>query len=598
MNFFKMFLAGLLAFVVGGFVTTFLWIFILVGLAGSMEKSVLVEQNSILKIDLEEEIVDAPPALPWSSFNMATMEMTPSLTLFKALRAIEAAQNDDRIKGIYLRLNGKGGASIAIAEELREAIVAFKKSGKFVVAYNEVYGQGGYYLASAADKIYLQPQGAISWQGLNFTLMFYKGLFDKLDIQYEVFRPTVCKYKSAVEPYFLTKMSDANREQMQQLVQSMWGTLSSAVAESRGIELAKLNALTDSLAVSEPAEALKNGFVDSLIYEDQMNDVFKGLGVEADSKGEYKMITLGEYAAQVSADVKNISASQIAIVYAQGAIVDGEGVGAEIYGNTLAKTIADVRKDDKIKAVVLRVNSPGGSALASDVIWREVELLKKEKPVIVSMGSYAASGGYYIACPADVIIADRTTLTGSIGVFGAFPIVGDLMRDKLGITFDGVKSNTSADMGSSVMGLGVIRPLNAAERIFIMKSIDKVYATFTGNVAAGRNLPIEKVLEIAGGRVWSGTDALNIGLIDSYGGLGTAISIAADKAGLGDKYFVKEITEKPEGIAAIFSMINAQVKAEFALDELGLMLKPYQKAQEMMKQQGVLMYCPYDIDVR
>ena len=393
MNFIKTFLAGLLAVVVGTFLVFFLWIFILLGIAGSMEKSVAVHPESILKIDFSEVLTDAPSSDPLAGLDLMTLQTQRQLPLLKALRALEAARDDDRIKGIYLRMNGTGGVTgSAILEELREALVEFKQSGKFIVAYNETYSQGGYYLASVADKIYMQPEGMMEWAGLSMNLMFYKGLLDKLDLKAEVFRPTACKYKSAVEPYIYDKMSDANREQMQQLVSSMWGVIAESVAEARGIELKTLNEMADRLEVALPGEALEKGLVDSLIYEDQMEDVFAELGVSDD----YDFVTLGDYAAQVGADLKNISADQVAVVYADGQIVDGEGYGKEIYGNTLAAKIAGVRDNEKVKAVVLRVNSPGGSALASDVIWREIELLRAEKPVIVSMGSYAASGGYYI----------------------------------------------------------------------------------------------------------------------------------------------------------------------------------------------------------
>ena len=386
MNFIKTFLAAILAFVVGSFLVFFLWIFILLGIAGSMEKTVAVHAESILKIDFSDVLTDAPSSDPFAGIDFATLRSTRQLPLMKALRALEAAKDDSRIKGIYLRMNGNGGVmGAALLEELREAVVDFKQSGKFVVAYDETYSQGKYYLASAADKIYMQPEGAMDWSGLAFNLMFYKGLLDKLDIKAEVFRPTACKYKSAVEPYILPKMSDANREQMQALVNSMWNTIAGSVAEARGIDLKELNRITDKLEVSLPEDALEHGFVDSLIYEDQMKDIFAELGVASDSDGEYNFITLGEYASQVGADLKNISADQVAVVYADGAIVDGEGFGKEIYGNTLAATLAGVRDDEKVKAVVLRVNSPGGSALASDVIWREMELLKAEKPVVVSM---------------------------------------------------------------------------------------------------------------------------------------------------------------------------------------------------------------------
>lgn len=592
MNFIKTFLAAILAFVVGSVVVVFLWVFILLGIAGSMEKTVAVHSGSILKVDFSEVLTDAPSNDPFAGLDIMTLQSTRMLPLMKALRAVEAAKDDPRIEGIYLRMNGNGGVmGTALLEELREAIVDFKQSGKFVVAYDEVYSQGKYYLATAADKIYMQPEGAIDWSGLSFNLMFYKGLLDKLDVKAEVFRPTACKYKSAVEPYILPKMSDDNREQMQALVNSMWKTIAGTVAEARGIDLDELNRLTDKLAVSLPEDALEHGFVDSLVYEDQMDDVFAELGVEADTDGDYNYISLGDYASQVSADLKNISADQVAIVYADGAIVDGEGLGKEVYGNTLAATLADVRDDEKVKAVVLRVNSPGGSALASDIIWREMELLKAEKPVIVSMGFYAASGGYYISCPADVIVADKLTLTGSIGVFGMYLNTIDALKNKLGITFDAVKSNTSA-------GMGATSPLTPAERASIMRGVDKVYTTFTNLVAQGRNLPVEKVLDIAGGRVWSGEDALGIGLIDTYGGLKTAIALAVDKAGLGENYRVKEVVEQPTGFAAFFSSLNVGIREAMTRSELGLLMKEYKQVQEATSQQGIVMYYPFKLDLR
>ena len=588
MNFVKTFLAGLLAVVVGTFLVFFFWIFILLGIAGSMEKSVVVHPESILKIDFSEVLTDAPSSDPLAGIDLMTLQTTRQLSLFKALRAIEAAGADDRIKGIYLRMNGEGGVTgSALLEELREALLEFKQSGKFIIAYNETYSQGQYYLASVADKIYLQPEGGMDWSGLSSNVMFYKGLLDKLDLRAEVFRPTACKYKSAVEPFILDKMSSANREQMQALVNSMWGTISGAVCESRGIDSVKMRRITDNLQVTLPEEALEYGFVDSLVYEDQMEDVFAELGVSDDCD----FITLGDYASQVGADLKNISADQVAIVYADGQIVDGEGYGKEIYGNTLAAKIAGVREDEKVKAVVLRVNSPGGSALASDVIWREVELLRAEKPVVVSMGSYAASGGYYISCPADVIVADRLTLTGSIGVFGMILDTREALKNKLGITIDGVKSNASSSFLAT-------EPLTPIQRSMIMRGVDKVYTTFTNDVAEGRNLPIDKVLDIAGGRVWSGADALGIGLIDTYGGLKTAIALAMDKADLGDNYRVTEVTETPTGFAAFIASLNVSVREAFTRSELGLMMKDYNTVREAFRQQGVLMYSPYKVEMR
>lgn len=592
MNFIKTFLAALLAFVLGSLAILLFGMFILFAIAGSMERTVTVKEGSILRIDFSEVINDAPSSDPLAGFDFRTLQSTRQLSLLKVLRTLEAAAADDRIEGIYLRMNGMGGVTgTALIEELREAIELFKQSGKFVVSYNETYSQGQYYLASAADRIYLQPEGGMDWSGLSTSLMFYKGLFDKLDLKAEVFRPTVCKYKSAVEPYILDRMSEANREQMQALVDSMWGTIAEAVAASRGIDVEQLNEIADKLQVTLPEDALKYGFVDGLLYEDQMKEVFAELGVEDDGEGNYNFVSLGDYASMVGVDLDNLGADRVAVVYADGQIVDGEGYGDAVYGNSLAAELADVRRDEKVKAVVVRVNSPGGSALASDVIWREMELLRAEKPVVVSMGSYAASGGYYISCPADVIVADRLTLTGSIGVFGMFLNPIDALKNKLGITIDGVKSNTSAGMGS-------IEPLTPAQRASIMRGVDKVYETFTQDVAAGRNLPIEKVLDIAGGRVWSGNDALGIGLIDAYGGLKTAIALAVDKAGLGEDFRVVEVTQQPSGLAAMLSTLNVSVRKAFVRSELQELFGDYDRVQRLLRMQGVLMYSPYEVELR
>ena len=592
MNFIKTFLAALLAFVLGSLAILLFGMFILFAIAGSMERTVTVKEGSILRIDFSEVINDAPSSDPLAAFDFRTLQSTRQLSLLKVLRTLEAAAVDDRIEGIYLRMNGTGGVTgTALIEELREAIELFKQSGKFVVAYNETYSQGQYYLASAADRIYLQPEGGMDWSGLSTSLMFYKGLFDKLDLKAEVFRPTVCKYKSAVEPYILDRMSEANREQMQALVDSMWGTIAEAVAASRGIDVERLNEIADKLQVTLPEDALKYGFVDGLLYEDQMKEVFAELGVEDDGEGNYDFVSLGDYASMVGVDLDNLGADRVAVVYADGQIVDGEGYGDAVYGNSLAAELADVRRDEKVKAVVVRVNSPGGSALASDVIWREMELLRAEKPVVVSMGSYAASGGYYISCPADVIVADRLTLTGSIGVFGMFLNPIDALKNKLGITLDGVKSNASAGMGS-------VEPLTPAQRASIMRGVDKVYETFTQDVAAGRNLPIEKVLDIAGGRVWSGSDALGIGLIDAYGGLKTAIALAVDKAGLGENFRVVEVTQQPSGLAAMLSTLNVSVRKAFVRSELQELFGGYDRVQRLLRMQGVLMYSPYEVELR
>ncbi len=592
MNFAKTFLAALLALVVGFFVVSFFWVILLVALAGSSSESISIDENSILKIDLSEAITDAPSKSPFAGLDFMTLQSTEQIHLLKALSAIKAAAEDERIEGIYLNFTGSGGVvGTATMEELRAAIADFKLSGKFVVSYNEVYSQGGYYLASVADKIYLQPEGGMDFTGLSSGTMFFKGLFDKLDIKAEIFRPTSCKYKSAVEPYFLKKMSKENRAQMQQLINSMWSTISAEVAASRSISVEKLNLLADNLSVTLPEEALEYGFVDGLIYEDQMRDKFIELGVELGEDEEPEFVSLGDYASQLTPDVDKIGAEKVAVIYANGAIVSGYGSEDQVYGNALAEELAELREDDDIKAVVLRVNSPGGSALASDVIWREMELLKAEKPVVVSMGSYAASGGYYIAAPADVILADKMTLTGSIGVFGAMFDLSETMQDKLGITYDEVNSNENS-------GFSQFKSLTSVQRRAIMRGVDKVYDRFTSLVAEGRNLPIEKVLSVAEGRVWSGEEALKLGLVDGIGGIEMAIAMAAEKADLGDEYRVVEKIDTPEGLAAVLASLNVELKQRFELSELGGAVKEYNAVREVMEQSGIVMYSPYRVEFK
>ena len=591
MKFMKTFLAALLAVVVGGVVSSLLWVFIFIGLAGSMESTTAVKPNSVLVVDLAEDITDAPSANPLGAIDFQSFSVRKTLSLAQVLRSVEAAKKDDRIKGIYLRLNGEGSMDVAAVEEMRAALEDFKQSGKFVVSYNENYSQVLYYLASVSDKIYLQPEGGMSWQGLSSTLMFYTGLFEKLNIKVDIFRPTACKYKSAVEPYFLKKMSPENRRQMASLADSSWEVIVDAVSAARGIDKKVLNNLADKLAVSMPEEALAHNFVDALIYEDQMNGVFAELGVELNDDGECELVSLGEYSKQV-VDLQNISADKIAVVYAEGQILDGSGEQEAIYGETMAATIKSVRLDDKIKAVVLRVNSPGGSALASDVMWREIELLKAEKPVIISMGSMAASGGYYISAPGDVIVSNKMTLTGSIGVFGMIMNPNELLTKKVGVTFDSVSTNEHSTLGSFGHNM------DAAERAVIMKGVDKVYTRFTSLVAEGRNLPIEKVLDIAAGRVWTGVQAQEIGLVDALGGLNNAIAIAAEKADL-ENYRVEEITGVEDPFMALMSQFGAKIKASILRSEMDSETYAlYNKVKNITSKNGVMAMMPYEIEFR
>jgi len=597
MKFFKIFLATLLAMVVGTVLSWVLCLVIFVGMAGSMEGTTqaVITPQTIVKIDLAENISEAPTKNPMAGFDFATMTMAKSTHLLKVLQSIEAAKGDARVKGIYLNFTGLGGITTGAMEEVRAALVDFKQSGKFVVAYNETYSQGGYYLASVADKIYLHPEGGFWWVGLAQTSIFMKGALDKLGLKAEAFRPTACKYKSAVEPYIRKNFSPENRAQSQMMVDDMWSVLVGSIAESRNLDAKKLMRLADKLEVSQPEDALKHGLVDALIYEDEMEAKFAEYGVEKGADGKFNIISLGDYMT-LAPVMPKFGAPAVGIVYAEGQVFDGEGEDDNVYSVNVSKTLRKAREDKDIKAVVFRVNSPGGSALASDVIWREVELLRKEKPVIVSMGSYAASGGYYISAGADAIVADKLTLTGSIGVFGMLLEGEDMLNKKLGLTTDVVKTGAAADCGANVMGVGV-RKITDLERKAMLRSVDKVYDTFTTKVANGRNLPMDKVLELAQGRVWSGTRAVELGLADANGGLREAIAIAADKAGVVDNFRVTEVLEELSPIAQMMQQLNMQAKAYLFDTETLEVAEYYNSLKRELAREGVQAYCPYSFAI-
>ena len=585
LTFGTVFLASLLAVVAGSVETVLFWIFVFSGISTIMAPEVKsVPDKAILHINLAESLVDAPSKNPMGTFDLMSMTQTSQLTIYDALRALESAAKDERIEGIYINMVGGGSADMTLLEELRAAIIQFKQSGKWVVAYNETYSQGVYYISSVADKVYMQPEGTFDWSGLEMSTIFFKGLFDKLGIKVDILRPTACKYKSAVEPYFLTEMSDENREQMQELADHMWGVIVDGVAESRGVSVEELNRLADELAVVLPSQALEHKLIDGVKYADQMEALFEEeYGIE-----EPEYISLGDYASSLISDPKRASAPKVAIVYANGDVIDGSGSDDNIYGYTLSQTLREVAEDDDIKSVVLRVNSPGGSALASDLIWREMENLKAKKPVIVSMGSYAASGGYYISAPADAIVADRSTLTGSIGVFGMMPSYGDALEDKLGITVDAVKTNANAGMGNG------FEALSSTQYRAMMQGVDRVYERFTSLVAEGRNLTIERVLEIAEGRVWSGEQAQKIGLVDTCGGLTSALAIAIDKAELGDNYQVVEVMDEADGWMAMLNSLGVKARqAMTSRSELGELYNEYRRLEQMVGKEGIYTVCPY-----
>ncbi len=584
MNFFKIFFATLFSIIICTLIIIPISLGVIIGALGmSVTSAEQPKSESVLVIDLNEQIVDTPDTNPLAIFDLATMSIGGKLTTLDVISAIEAAAMDDNIKGIYIRPFAYSAIPMATLEEIRDEVEKFKQSGKFVIAFADTYSQGGYFLSSVADKVYLQPQGMVIWQGIAANTMYYKELLDKLDINVEIFRPEKCLYKSAVEPLIRTDMSPENREQSTYLVESLWSTITDDVAKSRLTTTSLLNHYANHLTTFIAEQARVVGLVDELIYEDQIEPVFEQLGVKLNSKKQANRVTLSQYIAyrdlfQTTKETNN----EVAVIYAEGTIVDGEGQIGEVGGDALAKLIQRTRTDKSVKSVVLRVNSPGGSALASDVVWREMELLREQKPVVVSMGAYAASGGYYISAPADIIVANRLTITGSIGVYGVMMDTQEALSTKLGVTSDSAMSNSSADF------MRRSRALNPTERVVMKRSVDQVYDRFTSLVSSGRNLSSERVAQLAQGRVWSGEEAHNLGLVDAMGGLKMAILLAAEKGGVADNFKIVEKSLLPEGWDAIFASVSNKISSPFdSYSEIIDQLKPYN---------GVMMFSPLRVE--
>ncbi|MBQ4589779.1 MAG: signal peptide peptidase SppA [Bacteroidaceae bacterium] len=517
-DFIKFTFASVLGVVLAGIIFTILGIVTMVGMVASSDTETVVKENSIFVLDLEgtlsERVQDNP-------FQTLMGEENQAYGLDDILASIQKAKDNEDIKGIYLQ-TAFLETSFASLEEIRHALLDFKESGKFIVAYADQYTQDMYYLASVADKIIVNPQGSISWHGLASQPIFFKDLLKKVGVEMQIFK--VGTYKSAVEPFIATEMSDANREQVTAFLSSIWGRLLEDVSASRNIPVETLNKYANEMMDLQPAETyLANGLADTLLYKDGVLDYLKEIsGREADES--LRTLSLE--------DMKNVkrntpldkSGNIIAVYYAFGGIDDSTSPEEGINSEKVIKDLRKLREDETIKAVVLRVNSPGGSAYGSEQIWREVVLLKEKKPVIVSMGDYAASGGYYISCAADYIVADPTTLTGSIGIFGMFPNMEELLTDKLGLHFDMVKTNKFADMGT------LARPFNSDERAAMQNYINNGYKLFVKRCADGRGMSMEAIEKIAEGRVWTGATAKELGLVDELGGLNKAIEIAAQKA--------------------------------------------------------------------
>lgn len=590
--FFKTFFASLLAFVVGGIFFVVLGVMFVVGIGLSAVSSGVdassvstPSSHSILKIDLSVPIVDNPVQERISSLERLTMGSGFEMPMLNVLGAIQRAKADKHIDGIYLNINPAASIGLATMEELRNALLDFKEgSDKFIIAYSDFYTQKSYYLSSVADRIYMNPQGSLLWKGMASNVIFYKGLLDKLGVQPEVVRHGA--YKSAVEPFIMDKMSPENRLQTEKLIGTIWNHVVSQVAQARSIDSIALQRYASELTINDAEQAVAKGLVDSLAYGADMDSLLAGM-TDQETPNYY---AFEDYVAQSVA--VNKSDNLIAVVYADGEIVDGDAPQPMVGGETLAAKLAELRDQDEVKGVVLRVNSPGGSALASEVIWHEMELLRDKKPVIVSMGDMAASGGYYISCPADAILASPTTITGSIGVFGLLFNAQNGLKDKLGITVDVAKTNPSADLGVP------FRALSDAERNYLQNSVEHTYAQFVDHVASGRNLTREQVDSLGGGRVWSGVSALGNGLIDSYGGLLEAIALAADRAGVGEDFSISAPSNTPDLLTRILFMLTSQtaVKDPFQ-GELGTLYRDYATLQRILSREGVqaLLPCRYDI---
>ena len=550
-QFFKTFFASLLALII----FSLIGIVLLVSIAASFsdEEQKLTATNSVLVIDLAENFEEQTKSDPFSEIMRQKNGKSPSLTQLIGL--IQNAKKDTAIKGIYIKCaeNPNGYAS---SEEIRTALLDFRKSNKFIIAYGETISQKGYWIANVANQIYTHPQGGLEFSGFSYETLFLKGLLDKLEIKPQVFYAG--KFKSATEPFRYAQMSEENKLQTSVWLNALYTSFIQGVSDTRGIEVNALKEMSNQGKIQSANDALENNLVDGLLYDDQVKKLI-AKKIRVSKSEEISFVTINDYLATVA--LRGSGDGKIAIIYADGDIEMGKGSDA-ITSDVYRTLIEEIKNDESIDAVVLRVNSPGGSALASDIIWREIELLKKEKPVVVSMGNYAASGGYYIACGADSILADANTITGSIGVFSVIPNIEGFMKNKIGITFDRVKTSQYADAPSST------RTMNATEQRFMQSGVDSVYHTFTSRVAKGRKKTIEYIDSIAQGRVWIGVDAVKVGLVDKIGNLNDALATAARMAKL-KGYSTKSYPESKSFIEELISGYEDNIKTKAIKEEIG-----------------------------
>ncbi|MGY8987714.1 MAG: signal peptide peptidase SppA [Flavobacteriales bacterium] len=539
------------------------------------EQVIIVKDNSVLKIEFNDQILDRTSGNPFDDINIMDFSQAGNVEFKDVLDNIEKAKNDDKIKGIYLNFSSVN-AGFSQIEEIRNKLLEFKESGKFIYSYADSYNQAAYYLASVSDKIALNPEGIIELKGLSIGVMFYKGLMEKLGIEAQIIRHG--KFKGAVEPFMYNQMSKENREQLEKFVNSLSDYMIDGIATERKIDSSEIHKMINNMDLSSSNECLDRKIIDEILYEDEI------LSQLADRNE----ITLTDYM-KVKNPKTSTSNNKIAIIYATGAINTGKGSYNTIGSKTTVEAIREASKDVNVKAIVLRVNSPGGSALASEIIWREINLAKQKKKVVVSMGDYAASGGYYIACNADRIFANNSTLTGSIGVFGIVPNTKKFLNEKLGIYIETVKTHKHSDIG---MGY---RRLSDKEVSVIQNSVEDIYETFITHVSEGRGITKQQVDEIGQGRIWSGVDALSIGLIDELGGLEAAIVSAAELAEL-DDYRIITLPKKTDMLEEFIKSFSA--KQNIVLPEfLGISEKTMNQLEFLNSKDKIQARIPFIMEV-
>lgn len=586
----KQFLKFTLATIVGIIIASILLVvisFAVVGaIAGASESATVLKPNSVYELNLEGVLIDRSQDDPFTgAFSHAMGRASEnSIGLDDVLSNITKAKNDPDIVGIYLK-GGTLSGGIASIKEIRDALIDFKKSGKFVVAYADVYTQRMYYLASVADKILLNPQGMVELKGLSAQTMFFKNTLDKLGIEMQIVK--VGTFKSAVEPLITTKMSDANRLQVTVFMNSIWNTIVKEISVSRKIKFEKLNMYADEMMMFQSTEKVKQyALVDSLVYIEQVDSILKkcAKGLKKDDK----LVFVKHSAMMKVADTTKYDKNKVAVIYAVGEITDMDGEG--IVTKDMVKTINDVAKDDQVKAVVLRISSPGGSAYGSEQINHALALLKAKKPLIVSMGDYAASGGYYIACMADKIVAQPNTITGSIGIFGVIPNISGL-NQKLGITYDGVKTNKMSD------AISVTRAFTPEERSLMQNYVNRGYELFVKRCAEGRKMTPEQIKAIAEGRVWTGEDALKIGLVDKMGSLNDAVKMAVDKAKL-KTYNINEYPEKEDFATKFIKNFSKDIETRFLKSQLGEQYNAFKQIRSLDKINGIQARMSYDLIIQ